>query len=55
MMKVKVIESFHDLHGGTLHRRGEVMDVTKTRYKEIQKAGEYVVPVEEKKKEVTND
>lgn len=50
-MKVKVIESFHDFHGGTLHRRGEVMEVTKARYNEIQKAGKYVVPVEEKKGE----
>lgn len=50
-MKVKVVDSFHDAHGGELHRRGETMEVTEDRFHEIVKAGEYVVPVTDKKPE----
>ena len=46
-MKVKVIESFHDIHGGVLHRRDDVLEVTENRYNEILKSGKYVVPVEQ--------
>lgn len=48
-MKVKVIDSFHDIHGGTLHRRGEVMEVTEERYRQILQSGKYVEPVPAKK------
>lgn len=51
-MKVKVIESFHDIHGGELHRRGSFLEVTDERYHEIVKSGNYVVPVEDKSKSV---
>lgn len=46
-MKVKVIESFHDIHGGVLHRRDDVLEVTEDRYNEILKSGKYVIPVEQ--------
>jgi hypothetical protein len=51
-MKVKVIESFHDIHGGDLHRRDDVLEVTEDRYNEILKSGKYVVPVEQDAKPV---
>lgn len=47
-MKVKVVESFHDIHGGELHRRGSFLEVTEDRYHEIVKSGNYVVPAEDK-------
>lgn len=47
-MKVKVVESFHDIHGGDLHRRGSFLEVTEDRYHEIVKSGNYVVPVKDK-------
>lgn len=50
-MKVKVVESFHDIHGGVLHRRDDVLEVSEDRYNEILKSGNYVVPVEDKSKD----
>ena len=50
-MKVKVIESFHDIHGGVLHRRDDVLEVSEDRYNEILKSGKYVEPIVEQKEE----
>lgn len=46
-MKVKVIKSFHDIHGGVLHRRDDVLEVSENRYNEILKSGKYVEPIVE--------
>ena len=46
-MKVKVLKRFKDKHTDEIHEKGKVMDVTKTRYKEILKVGVFVEEVKE--------
>lgn len=46
-MKVKVIRKFKDKHTGKTHRRGEVMEITKERFQEISKVGEFVQTITE--------
>lgn len=48
-MKVKVIKRFKDKNTGKLYRAGDVIEVTKKRFAEIQKVGSLVeaVPNEE--------
>ena len=47
-MKVKVIREFIDIHTRKLHPEGEIMNISKARYAEIQKAGNFVIPVDDK-------
>jgi len=47
-MKVQVIHEFIDIHTRKLHPEGEILTISKARYAEIQKAGKFVIPVEEK-------
>lgn len=41
-MKCKVLNNFVDKETEKLNRRGDVIDVTESRLKEIQSAGNYV-------------
>ncbi|HAJ96426.1 MAG TPA: hypothetical protein DCO72_01645 [Ruminococcus sp.] len=50
-MKVKVIRDFIDIHTKKLHPEGEIMNVSKARYAEIQKAGNFVIPALDDKPE----
>lgn len=60
-MKVVVIKEFIDTHTKAFHPVGEELEISKARYAEITKVGDFVRPVEEtkptrtKKKEVTAD
>lgn len=51
-MKVKVIKKFKDIHTKKIHKVGKVMDISKERYEEILKTGDFV---EEVKKEELPD
>jgi len=44
-MKVKVIKNFRDKHKKTSHAAGEEIEISKERYDEILKAGNYVEKV----------
>ena len=50
-MKVKVVKSFIDKETKKVRALGETFECTDNRLKEIQKAGKYVEPVDETKKE----
>lgn len=50
-MKVKVVKSFIDKETKNVRMVNETFDCTENRLKEIQKAGKYVEPVDETKKE----
>ena len=52
-MKVQVIREFIDIHTRKLHPEGEILNISKARYAEIQKAGNFVIPAE--KSERSND
>ena len=41
-MKVKVMRKFRDRHTGVIHQRGEVLEITETRYNEIASVGKFV-------------
>lgn len=49
-MKVKVIDSFFDIHTGELRPCGSVIEVTEQRFKEIEQDHHYVEQVNERKK-----
>lgn len=49
-MKVKVITEFVDIHTGELHKVGSSFECDEARFKEIENAGSFVVPVIEKAK-----
>ena len=53
-MKVQVIREFIDIHTRKLHPEGEILNISKARYAEIQKAGNFVIPAESKS-ERSND
>ncbi len=46
-MKVKVLKKFRDKHNGKVYKVGEVLDITKKRFDEIQKVGKLVEEVKE--------
>lgn len=46
-MKVKVLKTFIDKNTKALNNVGDVLNVTKARYEELRKAGNYVVEVKE--------
>ena len=46
-MKVKVVRKFNDLKENTTREIGDEFIVSKSRFEEIQKAGDFVVEVEE--------
>lgn len=58
-MRVEVISSFIDIHTGKLHPVGEELTISKARYGEIRRVGEFVRPLPEQKrrqdKEETTD
>lgn len=41
-MKVKVMRKFRDRHTGVIHQRGEVLEITESRYNEIMSVGNFV-------------
>lgn len=45
-MKVRVVRNFIDKETMKLHKAGEHIEVSETRYNEITRAGNYVVPIE---------
>lgn len=46
-MKVKVVRKFNDLKENTTREIGDEFIVSKSRFEEIQKAGDFVVEIEE--------
>ena len=46
-MKVKVVRKFNDLKENTMREIGDEFIVSKSRFEEIQKAGNFVVEIEE--------
>ena len=52
-MKAKVTMPFKDKVTGKTNNLGDVIDVTKTRFAEIKKAGNFIVEVKETKTTVT--
>ena len=46
-MKVKVVRKFNDLKENTMREIGDEFIVSKSRFEEIQKAGDFVVEIEE--------
>ena len=51
-MKVKVVRKFNDLKENTTREIGDEFIVSKSRFQEIQKAGDFVVEIEEVEEEV---
>lgn len=47
-MKVKVLKRFKDKHTGKVHKKGEVMEISKKRFTEIMNVGELVEEVVDK-------
>lgn len=49
-MKVKVLKRFIDKHTGKVHKEGEILNIKKERFEEINKVDEHLVEeyVEEK-------
>ena len=52
-MKVKVVKEFVDKHTGELHKVDSSFDCSEDRFKEIQKAGAFVVPEAKKETKVS--
>lgn len=50
-MRVLVSASFIDIHTGKLHRVGEELTISKARYAEIRRVGEFVRPLSDRKHE----
>lgn len=46
-MKVKVVRKFNDLKENTIREIGDEFIVSKSRFEEIQNAGNFVVEIEE--------
>lgn len=46
-MKVKVVRKFNDLKENTTREIGDEFIVSKSRFEEIQKAGDFVVEIKE--------
>lgn len=46
-MKVKVVRKFNDLKESTTREIGDEFIVSKSRFEEIQRAGDFVVEIEE--------
>ena len=46
-MKVKVVRKFNDLKENTIREIGDEFIVSKSRFEEIQRAGDFVVEIEE--------
>lgn len=49
-MKAKVLERFFDKHTGEEHIKNDVLDITESRFKEINSEKKYVEAVKETKK-----
>lgn len=47
-MKVKVLKKFIDKHSGEIHEEGKFLTVSKERFEEILKAGNFVEEITEK-------
>lgn len=41
-MIVKVIKKFRDIHTNEIHKTGDILEITKERFDEIKKSGNYV-------------
>ncbi len=47
-MKVKVTKAFKDKVSGDIHRVGDILVISKARFKEIKAKGSFIEEVEEK-------
>ena len=53
-MKIKVLIPFTDKHTGKKHKKGDIFDVSATRFNEITKKGKLVEPIDDEKEPETN-